>query len=106
MASNPRLTSATLLLSVLLNVLRPTSGCNYFTNFKLERYVKGRNFEYNYWPEPEETPDNANEEAVMMIGGWFQDRIRHLWNSSYCLEMVHYSIPSPFNKSLTVVPSE
>ena len=61
--------SSTLLLLVFVDILRPTSGCNYLTNFKLERYTKGRSYEYDYWPEPEETLENAYEEVVLLIGG-------------------------------------
>jgi hypothetical protein len=62
-----------LILSTFFTSLFDTlEGCNYFSSFPVKRVFEDSTFQTKHFDQAEVTPENTDEEAVMLIGGKFK----------------------------------
>jgi hypothetical protein len=61
-----------LILSTFLTLIDTSEGCNYFSSFPVKRVFEDSTFQTKHFDQAEVTPENTDEEAVMLIGGKFK----------------------------------
>ena len=77
-----------------------TKGCSFFysemLNYK-KMNLLGDTFEYEYWQYPNMTLKNAEEEAIMLIGGKYRNQIIYnlIYYLAYVIEQPNFRIPNP-----------